>query len=109
VSYEWRETRELRDRFIRAVYDLRDPNTGWAVGNAIMQRMGLDPGSITHSPLRSIRLCDIGYALCSWPGRDCSLATMPFRSDPSIYLDTLPARGLAIGPPLRGHKRSHAP
>jgi hypothetical protein len=46
VSNEWRETRELRDRFIRAVYDLRDPNTGWAVGNAIMQRMGLDPGSI---------------------------------------------------------------
>ena len=46
MSNEWRETRELRDRFIRAVYDLRDPNTGWAVGNAIMQRMGLDPGSI---------------------------------------------------------------
>jgi hypothetical protein len=46
VSNKWRETRELRDRFIRAVYDLRDPNTGWAVSNAIMQRMGLDPGSI---------------------------------------------------------------
>ena len=46
MSHEWRETRELRDRFIRAVYDLRDPNTGWAVGNAIMQRISLDPGSI---------------------------------------------------------------
>jgi hypothetical protein len=46
VSYDWRETRELRDQFIRAVYDLRDPNTGWAVGNAIMQRMGLDPENV---------------------------------------------------------------
>jgi hypothetical protein len=46
VSYNWRERRELRDQFIRAVYDLRDPNTGWAAGNAIMQRMGLDPGNV---------------------------------------------------------------
>ena len=46
MSFNWQETREQRDRFIRAVYDLRDPNTGWAVGNAIMQRIGLDPGSI---------------------------------------------------------------
>jgi hypothetical protein len=46
VASNWRETRELRDRFIRAVYDLRDPNSGWAVGNAIMQRMGLDPENI---------------------------------------------------------------
>ncbi len=43
MSDEFRETREMRDRFIRAVYDLRDPNTGRAMGNAIMQRMGLDP------------------------------------------------------------------
>ncbi len=42
MSDEFRETREMRDRFIRAVYDLRDPNTGRAMGNAIMQRMGLD-------------------------------------------------------------------
>ncbi len=40
VSFNWQETREQRDRFIRAVYDLRDPNTGWAVGDAIMRRMG---------------------------------------------------------------------
>jgi hypothetical protein len=46
VSYNWQETREQRDRFIRAVYDLRDPNTGWAVGDAIMQRMSLDPENI---------------------------------------------------------------
>ena len=46
MSDSFQQLRELRDRFIRAVYDLRDPNTGWAVGNAIMQRMGLDPGSI---------------------------------------------------------------
>src|SRR3712207_1502322 len=43
MSDEFRETREMRDRFIRAMYDLRDPNTGRAMGNAIMQRMGLDP------------------------------------------------------------------
>ena len=43
MSDEFRETEVLRDRFIRAVYDLRDPNTGKAMGNAIMQRMGLDP------------------------------------------------------------------
>jgi len=43
MSDEFRERRELRDQFIRAVYDLRDLNTGWAMGNAIMQRMGLDP------------------------------------------------------------------
>jgi hypothetical protein len=43
VSDSFREIRELRDQFIRAVYDLRDPNTGRAMGNAIMRRMGLDP------------------------------------------------------------------
>jgi len=43
VSDEFRETEGLRDRFIRAVYDLRDPDTGRATANAIMRRMGLDP------------------------------------------------------------------
>ena len=43
MASNWRKTRELRDRFIRALYDLREPSTGRAVGNAIMQRMGLDP------------------------------------------------------------------
>ena len=46
VSDRFRETRELRDQFMRAVYDLRDPNTGRAMGNAIMQRMGLDPENV---------------------------------------------------------------
>lgn len=46
MSYNWQETREQRDRFIRAVYDLRDPNTGWSVGDAIMRRVGLDPENI---------------------------------------------------------------
>jgi hypothetical protein len=46
VSDKFREIRELRDQFIRAVYDLRDPNTGRAMGNAIMQRMGLDPENV---------------------------------------------------------------
>ena len=45
MSESFRERRELRDRFIRAVYDLRDPNTGQAMGNAIMQRIALDPDS----------------------------------------------------------------
>ena len=43
VSDRFREIKELRDRFIRAVYDLRDPNSGRAMGDTIMQRMGLDP------------------------------------------------------------------
>ena len=43
MSDSLREIRRLRDQFIRAVYDLRDPNTGRARGNAIMRRMGLDP------------------------------------------------------------------
>ena len=43
MSDNLREIRRLRDNFIRAVYDLKDPNTGRAMGNAIMQRMGLDP------------------------------------------------------------------
>jgi hypothetical protein len=46
VSDSFQQIRELRDQFIGAVYDLRDPNTGWAMGNAIMQRMGLDPENV---------------------------------------------------------------
>ena len=46
MSDKFWEIRELRDQFIRAVYDLRDPNTGRAMGNAIMQRMGLDPENV---------------------------------------------------------------
>jgi hypothetical protein len=46
VSDEFREIKELRDKFIRAVYDLRDPNTGRAMGSAIMQRIGLDPENV---------------------------------------------------------------
>jgi hypothetical protein len=46
VSDRFREIKELRDQFIRAVYDLRDPNTGRAMGDTIMQRMGLDPESV---------------------------------------------------------------
>ena len=43
MSDKFGEIKELRDQFIRAVYDLRDPNTGRAMDNAIMQRIGLDP------------------------------------------------------------------
>jgi hypothetical protein len=46
VSDKFREIRDLRDQFIRAVYDLRDPNTGWAMANPIMQRMGLEPENL---------------------------------------------------------------
>jgi hypothetical protein len=46
VSDTFREIRELRDQFIRAVYDLRDPSTGRAMANAIMERMGLDPENL---------------------------------------------------------------
>ncbi len=66
MAESFRERRELRDRFIRAVYDLRDPNTGQAMGNAIMQRMALDPDSpadearyveIDTTPKRVILCC----------------------------------------------------
>jgi hypothetical protein len=43
MSESFQEIKELRDQFIGAVYDLRDPDTGQAMGNAIMQRIGLDP------------------------------------------------------------------
>ena len=43
MSDNLREIRELRDQFIRAVYYLRDPDTGRAMGDEIMRRMGLDP------------------------------------------------------------------
>ncbi len=43
MSERFREMEERRDQFIRAVYDLRDPNTGQVMANAIMQRIGLDP------------------------------------------------------------------
>ena len=46
VSDRFREIKELRDRFIRAVYDLRDPNTGRAMGDTIMQRVGLEPENV---------------------------------------------------------------
>jgi hypothetical protein len=46
VSDRFREIKELRNQFIRAVYDLRDPNTGRAMGDTIMQRVGLDPENV---------------------------------------------------------------
>ena len=46
MSDESQEIKELRDRFIRALYDLRDPNTGRAMGDTIMQRMGLEPENV---------------------------------------------------------------
>jgi hypothetical protein len=64
VSDEFREIRELRDQFIRAVYDLRDPNTGLATADAIMQRMGLDPENVDDQARYAdlAQYCDeIGY------------------------------------------------
>jgi hypothetical protein len=46
VADRFQEMRELREQFMRAVYDLRDPDTGRAMADAIMQRMGLDPGNL---------------------------------------------------------------
>ena len=77
MSYEWRETRELRDQFIRAVYDLRDPNTGQVMANAIMQRIALEP----DNPDDEVRYAEIaqyfdeiGYI---WPvASDYSIVSM---------------------------------
>jgi hypothetical protein len=46
VSDSFQQISELRDQFIGAVYDLRDPNTGRAMGDTIMQRVGLDPENV---------------------------------------------------------------
>ena len=43
MSESFQQLRELRDQFIRALYDLRDPTTGHVMANAIMQRIGLEP------------------------------------------------------------------
>ena len=77
VSYEWRETRELRDRFIRAVYDLRDPNTGQVMASEIMQRIGLEPDN-SDDEVRYVEIAqyfdEIGYI---WPvASDYSIVSM---------------------------------
>lgn len=43
MTSEFDEIRALRERFTRAVYDLRDSSTGIAMGAEIKQCMGLDP------------------------------------------------------------------
>ncbi len=43
MADEFGEIRTLREKFMRAVYDLRDPNAGIAMGPQIKERMGLDP------------------------------------------------------------------
>ena len=73
----FRERRELRDRFIRAVYDLREPNTGQAMGDAIMQRIGLEPDN-TDDEVRYAEIAqyfdEIGYI---WPeASDYSIVSM---------------------------------
>jgi hypothetical protein len=42
MSEEFRQTHEMRERFMRAVYDTREPRLGAASQNDIMQHMGLD-------------------------------------------------------------------
>ena len=77
MSDSFQQLRELRDQFIRAVYDLRDPNTGWAVGNAIMQRIGLEPDN-SDDEVRYAEIAryfdEIGYI---WPeASDYSIVSM---------------------------------
>lgn len=43
MADEFGEIRAQRERFMRAVYDLRDPNAGLAMGKDIKVKMGLDP------------------------------------------------------------------
>ena len=67
MSDSFQQTRELRDQFIRAVYDLRDPTTGQVMANAIMQRIGLEPDN-TDDETRYADIAqyfeEIGYI---WP------------------------------------------
>jgi hypothetical protein len=43
MADEFRAIRELREKFMRAVYELRHPSTGMAPMDQIGARMGLDP------------------------------------------------------------------
>ena len=67
MSDSFQQLRELRDQFIRAVYDLRDPNTGQVMANAIMQRIGLEPDN-SDDEVRYTEIAqyfdEIGYI---WP------------------------------------------
>ena len=77
MSDEFREIRELRDQFIRAVYDLRDPTTGQVMANAIMQRIGLEPDN-SDDEVRYAEIAqyfdEIGYI---WPeASDYSIVSM---------------------------------
>jgi hypothetical protein len=77
VSDSFQQLRELRDQFIRAVYDLRDPNTGQVMANAIMQRIGLEPDN-SDDEVRYTEIAqyfdEIGYI---WPeASDYSIVSM---------------------------------
>ena len=67
MSDSFQQPRELRDQFIRAVYDLRDSTTGQVMANAIMQRIGLEPDN-TDDEVRYAEIAqyfdEIGYI---WP------------------------------------------
>ena len=67
MSDSFQQLKELRDQFIRAVYDLRDPNTGHVMANAIMQRIGLEPDN-SDDEVRYTEIAqyfdEIGYI---WP------------------------------------------
>ncbi len=52
MAGEFDEIRALREKFMRAVYDLRDPNAGMAMGSEIKERMGLDPAEFGEDDQR---------------------------------------------------------
>jgi hypothetical protein len=77
VSDSFQQLRELRDQFIRAVYDLRDPTTGQVMANEIMQRIGLEPGNSDDE----VRYAEIGQYFDEigyiWPvASDYSIVSM---------------------------------
>ena len=77
MSDSFQQLRELRDQFIRAVYDLRDPTTGQVRAKAIMQRIALEPDN-PHDELRYAQIAkyfdEIGYI---WPvASDYSIVSM---------------------------------
>jgi hypothetical protein len=43
VANEFAEVRDMREKFMRAVYDLKDPRSDAAPHEAIMRELGLDP------------------------------------------------------------------
>jgi hypothetical protein len=56
MADEFADIKDMRERFLRAVYDLRQPGAGMAERAAIMLELGLDPNPTDPSDVRDRNL-----------------------------------------------------